>query len=312
MYRSALLCLSLGISLVSACKDKAPKERAVTAMAAKDFWPEAPAPTKGTAARTLAYKPESITGYTMVAKGGSPGDAKLRIDYDMTLALLFKDGATPRERNTYIQMLDMKMEAATERMKMRLDHDGMTVTSGTDAPVTLKRGDDGPLDVAGMVDKPFTTLVFTDANAVELRTIASHPFNELGGTGDMLDTALVLFPDLPQGPVAPGHTWTVTHDTPVGTTNTKVAVTYNFEYAGDSACPSGKPSCAQLHFTASSKNTEVQSEGNTVKLSYGFAGKVFFDTERGAVDESRVRMDMDASVKGINMLIGGTFVIKPS
>jgi hypothetical protein len=188
----------------------------------------------------------------------------------------------------------------------------MTIAQGSEPPVEMKRGDSGPFDVGGMTDKPFTTLVFNTKNGVEVRSIDDHPFNSLGGTGDMLDNALVLFPDLPTEAVAPGHKWSVTRNTPVGATGSRVDITYNFEYAGDGACPSGAKTCSLLAFTAASKDAEVTSEGLKMRLSYGFAGKVFFDTERGVVDESRVRMDLDASAREVDIKIGGTFIVQPT
>lgn len=309
MKRGLLLCVLVVSS--PACKDKAAERAAQTASASK-FWPEAPKPTSKQGTRTFAYKPENITGYTLTATGGSLPGGKVRLDYSMMLALDFRAGKAANERDAHIAKLELAMDADGEKMKMRLDGEAMTITSGKEPPVEMKRGDSGPFDVGGMTDKPFTTLVFTAQNGVDIRSIEDHPFNTLGGTGDMLDNALVLFPDLPTQAVAPGHKWSVTRNTPVGATGSRVDITYNFEYLGDGACPSGAPACSLLAFTAASQDADVTSEGLKMRMSYGFAGKVFFDTERGIVDESRVRMDLDARAQGVDMKIGGTFIVKPT
>jgi threonine dehydrogenase-like Zn-dependent dehydrogenase len=69
-----------------------------------------------------------------------------------------------------------------------------------------------------MTDKAFSTVIFEPSGAVRMRTLPDHPFNDIGG--NMLDEAMVLLPDLPQGNVAAGHKWSVTHDTTIGATNT--------------------------------------------------------------------------------------------
>ena len=47
-------------------------------------------------------------------------------------------------------------------------------------------------------------------------------------------------------------------------------------------------------------------------VSFGFAGKVFFDTERGAIDESRVHMNVDMAMQGQGMMVDGTYILKPT
>ena len=163
-----------------------------------------------------------------------------------------------------------------------------------------------------MTDKPFTTIVFTEANRIEVQSVADHPFNSLGGTGDMLDSGLILFPDLPTEAIAPGHTWTVTRNTPVGSTGARTDVTYDFVYLGDGACPSGAASCAHLTFAASSSEMDIASEGGRVKGTYGFAGKVFFDTVLGTIDESRVHMNLDVKAAGVALTVSGTFALRPT
>jgi hypothetical protein len=193
-------------------------------------------------------------------------------------------------------------------MKMKLDNDQLTIVDKGE-PMTLKRGDAGAFDVGAMLDKPFTTLSFAN-NHLTVTSNPDNPFTALGG--DMLDDALVLFPDLPVEAVAPGHTWTMMRTMPIGGGIGKFEVTYHFKYEGDGGCPSAAKSCAHLSFTASSKEATVQSEGVSVTASYGFAGKVFLDLERGTIDESRVHMDMDVKAAGQSLPMGGTFMVKPS
>jgi hypothetical protein len=298
---------------LTACKDK-PAERAKQGTTSKDFWPEAPKPTKTDGTRAFQYKPENVAGYSMNASGGTPKSAKVGIDFDLTLELLFKAAAAPNERDAFIKKLSLNMNAAGQKMNMLLDGDQMKVDTGKGDSMTLKRGEPGPFDVGAMTDKAFTTLVFAPTGSVSVRTKEDHPFNELGG--DMLDEALVLLPDLPAGSVSPGHKWSVTHDTTIGGTKTKTKVAYDFVYVGDGACPSGASTgptaCSLFSFTASSPGVDVVTdEGIKVHAAYGFAGKVYFDTERGIVDESRSRADMDVKVQGMDMEISALYLIKP-
>lgn len=322
MHRGLLAIAPLtALALLGACKDK-PAERAVKATAAKDFWPEAPAPTKTTGTRTFAYKPENISGYRMTATGGTPKSSKVPLDFDMTLELAFKAGDAANERSAFIKKLSLDMNAAGQRMDMLLDNEVMKVNSGGEE-ITLKRGDAGPIDVGAMTDKAFTTLVFEPGGGVKIRTVTDHPFNQLGG--DMLDEALVLLPELPKGAVPAGHTWSVTHETTIGSTQTRTKIPYDFVYVGDGACPSAPPagqspsgstsggaSCSLFTFSATSPGVDVMTdEGVKVHAKYGFAGKVYFDNDRGIIDESRSRADMDVKVQGMQMEIGAVYLIKP-
>jgi hypothetical protein len=239
--------------------------------------------------------------------GTTPG-AAAKITAKMTLLLGFKEAATPTARDAYVQKLDLDMDAAGHTIKMKLDNDQLTIADNGE-PMTIKRGEAGPLDVAGMLDTPFTSIDLSH-NKIEVRTNAANPFTALGG--DMLDDAMMLFPDLPEEPIQPGHTWKVVRRVPVGAGLGKAEITYDFRYDGDGACPSGAKACADLSFTAASKDVSVVTEGVTVKATYGFAGKVYLDTGRGIVDESRVRMDMDVKAQGQSLPMGGTFVIKPT
>ena len=303
--------VALVVLVMAGCKES-PKARSERAVADSDFWPTAPTPTTKTGTRTFRYNPDNLKGYVLTATGGTPKGSKVAMEYSLTLDLSFGASATPRARDVKIKKLDMTMDAAGQAMTMRLDDQEMFISEGTAPPVRMKRGDDGPFDIGGMTDKHFTTIVFTDSNRVEIASVADHPFNALGGSGDMLDSALILFPDLPTAAIAPGHTWSVTRNTPVGSTSARVDVTYAFSYLGDGACPSGAASCAHLAFTAASKQVDVETETGRVRGSYGFAGKVFFDTALGTIDESRVHMNIDVTAVGIPLIVSGTFSLRPT
>lgn len=295
---------------MTGCKES-PKKRAETAAAASDFWPTAPTPTSKTGTRTFRYNPESMKGYVLTATGGTPKSSPAALDYTFLLDLSFGPSATPHGRDVKIKKLELSMTGAQD-MTLKLDGQELVISEKQNPPVRMKRDDGGPLDVGGMTDKHFTTIVFTEANRIEIQSVADHPFNSLGGTGDMLDNGLILFPDLPTSAIAPGHTWTVTRNTPVGSTGARVDVKYDFVYLGDGACPSGAASCAHLTFTASSNEMDIPSEAGRVKGTYGFAGKVFFDTALGTIDESRVHMDLDVKAAGVALTISGTFGLRPT
>jgi hypothetical protein len=166
------------------------------------------------------------------------------------------------------------------------------------------------MDVGKMFDLPFTTLDFAPGHVSNTSNL-EHPFTAIGS--NFLDDALVLFPDLPAAPIAPGHSRTRVRPVTIGGGLGKTNVTYHFTYDGHGACPSGGATmCADLSFSASSPGVTVNSDGNTFKATYGFAGKVYLDTQRGTIDESRVHMNMDIKGDGISLPMVGTFVIKPT
>ena len=274
----------------------------------KDFWADAPKPTKTDGKRALRYQAASITGYTLAIDVASKPGAAMTLVVDMDMDILFGPGAKPTERDAKLGKLAMDMKAPGQDMTMKLDGDTMTVTSGGDT-TTIKRGDAGILDVAAIIDKPFTTLTFGADNKVVTRGNAEHPFTSLGG--DLLDTALVMFPDLPKDEIPVGHTWSITRNVAVGAGMGRVDVTYNFEYLGDGKCPSGPPTCAVLGFEASTKTTKVNQGAMTADVTYGFTGRVYFDPDKGRIDESRVKMDVDVEAQGVKLPMGGTIIMKP-
>jgi len=301
--------LAIALLAIAACKSST--SPAPTAASDDKFWPEAPKPTSTSGTRSLAYKPESFTGYVLTASGGTPAGAEAHLDFAMTLALEFAAGAKPRERDASIAHLDLSVDAPGNKMSMKLDHDAMTIDMGGQPPMTVKRGDTNGPDIAGMTDRPFTTLVFGADNTVAVHVIPDHPWVQLGA-GDMLDDTLVLFPDMPKDAVAPGYKWSITRNTAMGGTGTRVDVKYDFEYIGDGPCPSGAKSCAQIRLTGATKEKEVHEQGITANVTLEFAGKIFFDTERGAPDESREHMKLHLQGQGVNLSIDGTFALSPT
>lgn len=302
-----VICLVASAALLAACKDD-PKSRSAKIVDSNDFWPDAPKATKGSEARTFKYNPESVKAYAIVVDIGTSPGAEANVNAKMTMGIAFDAGKAPRARDAKIQGFDMDMNAAGQRMKMHLDHDSITVDDGAGNTTKFQRGQPGIFDVAAVVDTPIETMTFTEANKVESVFNPDHPFSKFGG--DSLDNAMMLFPDLPSEPVKPGSKWTMTRMYAPGSGIGKFPVTFEFEYVGDSACPSGAKACAQLQFTASSSNVDMSSGGMTGKVSFGFAGKVFFDTARGAIDESRVRLDMDIKADGHSLPMGGNMAIK--
>jgi len=293
---------------MGSCKEDG-KKRSKSTAKSSSFWPDAPRPAATGGPRAFKYNPDSIKGYEISVDVEAAPDSAVSFTGTMKLALDFQAGKNPRSRDARIHKLDLEVYAPGRSLDMHLDDQEFTLRDGVHSPITRKRGDGGPLDVAAMMDKPCTTLTFTEANKVELRSNTDHPFVALGG--DMLNTALVLFPDLPDQPVAPGYTWTLQRNVPLARGVARVDVTYDFEYVGDSACPSGTGTCAQIALTATMQDHEIEDRGVKSKLGYDFAGKVFFDLDRGRIDESRIRMDMNVQTRGQKIAIGGVYSLRP-
>lgn len=304
MVRSPLFAVA-ALALAGAC-EKSPTSS--PDQPEDDFWADAPKPTKTDGKRELAYKPDGFGAYTMSADFQSGPGADVTMSGTMQLALAFTAGAAPNERDARLSKMSLDMNAAGEGMKMKLDGDSMVVEQGGDRQ-EIKRGEPGILDVAAMTDQPFTTAVVS-ADKVEMRSNQGHPMTAFGG--DLLDTALVLFPDLPKGQVPIGHAWSVKRNVALGGLSARVDVVYEFQYTGDGACPSGAPSCSLLKFHAKSDKVTTQSQGTDVEVTYRFTGKVFLDTAKGRIDESRVKMHMNATVQKMKMPISGTFIVKPA
>jgi hypothetical protein len=272
---------------------------------APDFWPEAPKPNASTAQRTFKYNPDSIVGYQIDAELSTPTSTALSTKVKMVLG--FAASKVPRGRDAFIRSATMDVHGEGQRLKMRVDHDSIAVDDGT-GEKQFKRGDPR-IDVAKVVDQPFGTIAFSDKNEVKLTDNPEHAFS--AESGDSLGNTVLLFPDLPTQPVAPGYQWTIVRDWELANKMGKLHLTNHLEYLGDSACPSGAKECAQLKIDAASNDTDMTVNGTKFKVTTAFAGKIFFDTRRGAVDESRLHFDLDFKGEHEQMRLGGTFGVKP-
>jgi hypothetical protein len=306
-WRIVLAIVVLAV-VVGGCKEE--EKKPPPPSPSSRFWPEAPTPRPIGGPREIRYNPDNIKGYAIsVDVRTKPGSA-VEVTAKMNIEIGFDVGAAPRSRDVRIRKLDLDVEGPGRIMKMLLDKDGFSVIDGSGPPKSGKRGDQGPVDVAAMVDNTFTTLTFTEDNQVRLASNAAHPFVALGG--DVLDTALIMFPDLPNQVVTPGHKWTIERNVPLGQGIARVDVTYHLEYVGESACPSGAGTCAQILLTAATNEREIEQKGMTMTVAYRFLGKAFVDLDKGSIDESRVRMDMDVKVRGERIAMAGVYRIKPT
>ncbi len=308
MKRSAFALLA-----AVGCNSAKPEQRAATAATAveqADFWPEAPKPTTTRApAKVLSYQPANITGYMIKIDAHTTPHAAISVSAVMSLSLSFRPATSAMARDAYIKTIDMVTQAPGQSMKMTLGKEQLVVTTQGET-MTLARGDGGVMDVGKMLDLPFATIDFTRGHVSNVANQV-HPFTAMGT--NFLDDAMVLFPDLPAEPIEPGHTWTVVRTVSVGGNLGRTEITYNFTYDGDGACPTSvAASCADLSFSASSPGIAIDKDGATFTAKYGFAGKVFLDSARGTVDESRVHMDMDVQGSGFSLPMVGTFVIVPA
>lgn len=306
-----VLLLAIACSPITACK-KEPAARAKARANAEEFWPEAPTPTIKTGTRTFHYQPQNMGRYKLVADGGST-ESTLPMKVKMILELDFRAGHEASDRNVHIEVLDMWATAGRMRMEMRINSQEFFFKQGQDE-TRIRRGENAAFDVAALTEEPLTIVSFDAAtNAVRMRANPEHPFAELdSGAADLMGSGFLLFPDLPQGPVSPGYHWSVTRDTAIGTTKKRIEIAYDFQYVGDGACPSGTGTCSLLSFTAATPGIDdLDDEGEKMHLVYGFAGKVFFNHDRGTIDESRVRADMDVTAKNLATPIGITYVVEP-
>jgi hypothetical protein len=67
-----------------------------------------------------------------------------------------------------------------------------------------------------------------------------------------------------------------------------------------------------LELQAESSTGTAREGGVTVQVAYAFAGRIYFDTARGAVDQSRVYMHMDAKAQGMKIAMGGRYTLTPT
>jgi hypothetical protein len=307
MRTTSLVLVLVPLATIAGCRKEDPVARAEREAMAEDFWPEAPSVVPA-GKRMFVYQPQSFAGYKLDVDLATDPSSDVAMRGNMDVRFVFGPGSSPSERDARLTGLTLDIDAAGQRIAMKLDGQELVLTSAGET-TRMKRGESGPFDVATLVDEPFTTLVVGAGNRVSFRSNPSHPFTMLGG--DMLDTALVLFPDLPTTEIAAGHKWVVERDVSLGAGLGRADVTYRFTYAGDGTCPSGVATCARLDFDASSNEATVRSQGQEAKVRFAFAGKVYFDVTKGRVDESRVRMRMSAKVMSMTLTVGATYKLKP-
>jgi len=303
------LVLAVVVALVGGAgcnKEDAPTR---AAKRAEDIWPDAPPTTRRDLRHRLAYRPEATTGYLLLADVESEAGAAASIDVHMRMDVALRPASAPRDREIYLTRLELDMNSGgSSMMKMRLDRDTLEIRQDGDTVITRRGEPSEAVTVEGLTDLPVGTATFGEDGTVATRANAEHAFKDIGA-GDMFDASLVLLPDLPAQEIAAGHRWDVKRSLPIG--GGVVPISFQFEYAGDGGCPSGAASCAHLRFTAASNKTEVEADGHKATVTYGFAGKVYFDLERGDVDESRFQMNIDARVAGREMPMGGVYTLRP-
>lgn len=272
-----------------------------------DFWKEAPTPTETDSKRRFVYQPLNVVGYHLAMDLATGQGATMPMTMTGSMDFAFTATAKPRERDVRLAKLMMSTDGSGQKMKMELTNDELVIDFGTNQQ-RMKRGDKTMLDVDAILDQPFTTVIFGDDSAIGTRGNPKHPFTQMGG--DMFGTAFILFPDLPPTEIAVGHSWTFKRTINLGAGTAATEVGYTFEYIGDGACPSGLGTCAVFGFDAGSKNA-AQGSGVTT-TSYRFAGRVYFDTAKGRIDESRVKLEMNIADATTKTPMTGTFVLKPT
>ena len=301
---------------LAGCRGEKPPDAADrAARRLADFWPDQPRPTTKTAPRRLAYNPYSVWGYHLQSEmSGEHGGTSLSSKYDVVLDMNPTSEAGVRE--VLVERLDTRTLAGQagqqEVTTLHLDRERFFVYQTGAPPVEVMRGQPagaGP-DVAE-IDRPIARMIFFPEGAVEMRPERTNWLVELGA-GELVEMTLVLLPDLPAGEIAPGHRWSVRRSMRVPRGNQSLDVAYHFEYVGETRCPSGAALCAQLAFTASSTQKRVESEGKQVTVSYGFAGRTYFDLARGDIDVSRVYVEADAAEGETRLPLGGMFSLAPA
>lgn len=304
----ATAAIVLGLALGPGCKSDDAKTRAKQRAGASDFWPEAPrpAPVAG-AKRTLAYQPANFATYNISGKAGTDPGAEANIKVTIDLDIAFRPGKAPGTHEATMRRLLLDLDAQAESSRLEFDGSRLKVTAPPDATLVYERGDaSAPFDVAALADTPVLAIEFMPDGRV-----VSRPTNDELEIGQSIDGALVLFPDLPAGEIAAGHAWKVLRTATLSNGIGSVDVTYTFVYAGDGPCPAAPGTCAHLTFTAASDRSPFTSQGHRGTVTYGFAGKVFLN-DKGTIDESRVRMDIDVEIEGHKLPMGGVYIIKPA
>jgi hypothetical protein len=263
---------------------------------ADDVWPDAPRPTATNETRRFRYQPANIGRCRMVGDSAS-SDPRNRT-FKMSADLDFRAGTTSAERNIHIETFDWTSKALTDISAMRISADELYLnTHGQESDVQWFQR--SGIDVAALTESPIAIATFDDsASAFRVRPNPEYPLEKLGGMGNMLDDGLSLLPDLPREPISPGHHWSIARNGLIDTTS-PARVTIDFEYLGDSRCPSGVGACAVISFKASTPSFEMLlSNGDKMRAAHRLAGKAFFNYERGAIDESRERVMIEGESGG--------------
>ena len=300
-------CAALAILAATGCKKEVAGPLAKLLAATKDFWPEAPKPTVTSGKRKLAYQPENLHGYAIEGKVGTAPGAEAIVSFDMTIAFELVAGATPTSRNAMLRRMRLAAVApGDDNLTVEVDGAQITLKDPADNVIrTFKRGDTDPVNVGDVIDKPFLRIDFGGDGTVALQN-DSDPLR----LDDNLDSALIMFPDLPPGDAEVGRAWTVKRMATVSESLDRFFVDYQFVYAGDGPCPSGAGTCAHLLFTAGADKVKMARKDGTA--TYRFVGKVFLDA-KGAIDESRYRVDIDTEVEGHKLpTMTGVYVVKPT
>lgn len=123
------------------------------------------------------------------------------------------------------------------------------------------------------------------------------------------DGALLLLPELPIEPLAPGQRWKVSHVASVD--GLRIDLTHEITYVGDAACPSAAGQCARLEIAAPARNLIVRADPDAWIVTYGFSGTVVISRDRGAIDESRLRVIGSVAIGAANIPITATVVATP-
>lgn len=315
----AVLGLSFALAMSAACKsENKALQRVIRSVESREFWPSAPKIKAATGKRALKYATENMQGYHFRCDTATTGTEL--VSTKVLVGVMFQSGEAPGERKAMLRLLDQDVRASSAiRIRISLEDEVLSMNLGG-GDLELKRGDDsalslgelGTFDIEAVLDQPL--LIFSPVlGAGESSLLKSHPKHPLKDlVTSFLLNAFVLFPSLPAEPIAVGHKWSTKSSMAVGASQTPIEVVHTFEYAGDAECPSGGSSCAVLKLTASSDRVAVDSVGLSGHVTYGFAGRLYFDAEKGVVDESRLRMEADIEYKSTTMSMRGTFTVRPT
>ena len=314
-----VLGVSFALAVSAACKSESKAlERATRSVESREFWSNAPKIKETTGKRTLKYAAENMQGYDFRCETATTNTELFSTK--VLARLMFQPGDAPGERKAMLRQLQQDVRAAPViRLLASLEDEVLSMNLG-EGNLELKRGDDsaislgelGTFDIEAVLDQPLLTFspVLGAGESSLMKSHPKHPLKDL--VTSFLLNAFVLFPSLPAEPIEVGHKWSVKSNMAVGASQTPIEVVHTFEYAGDAECPSGGSSCAVLKLTASSDRVAVDNVGLSGHMTYGFAGRLYFDAEKGIIDESRLRMEADIEYKRTTTSMRGTFTVRPT